>query len=373
MKRVYSSSSGTLSPKQHKPVLGVACLTLENLMKHDRTTPPLSRSAVVDMLTDKIDGLPDVPIILPSSTRSSQQSRSSSPSRPTDAQYRAGHLRRASIFVDEDIPPDVSQYVTHILAMASEDIDSLQRVSDKLWRKCKDLARRPSGETEWRMALHTAIDELRHPGLEIPPVRNARPIIPRKQSQPHQLAQEDAIDDGGSSSPDVAGVSVPIFKLKDSRPDICRAARSFLFDLQITSTFISDSHVTPVRLRFPFIVVEAKSGATGGNLYQAQNQAAVSGSTALRIFQNLADLHDAQGPSDKVLNLAFSVTTEGPIHELWLHFRRHEKGDFCMACVGSWRVTLHDGSLEFVRRLSAVLRWGNGNLRKKIVGILQEI
>jgi hypothetical protein len=110
---------------------------------------------------------------------------------------------------------------------------------------------------------------------------------------------------------------IPIFKLKDPRPDICvglsddylvkalepskgrSTARSFLYDLQDTSTLISDPHLTPLGLRFPFLIVEAKAGATGGNLYQAQNQAAVGGSTAVQIFETLSDLHCAQSLDQK--------------------------------------------------------------------------
>jgi hypothetical protein len=106
---------------------------------------------------------------------------------------------------------------------------------------------------------------------------------------------------------------IPIFKLKDPRPDICvglsddylakalepskgrSTARSFLYDLQDTSTVISDPHLTPLGLRFPFLIVEAKAGATGGNLYQAQNQAAVGGSRAVQIFETLSDLQYVLG------------------------------------------------------------------------------
>lgn len=49
-------------------------------------------------------------------------------------------------------------------------------------------------------------------------------------------------------------------------------------------------HGTPLGLRFPFFMIEAKyAAATGGNLYQTQNQAAVSGSVALRTFEALSD------------------------------------------------------------------------------------
>lgn len=200
---------------------------------------------------------------------------------------------------------------------------------------------------------------------------------------------------------------IPIFKLKDPRPDICvglsddylakalepskgrSTARSFLYDLQDTSTLISDPHITPLGLRFRFLIVEAKAGATGGNLYQAQNQAAVAGSTAVQIFETLSDLHCAQTldqeyagniegsnisvqhPTGVMLHLAFSITTEGPIHELWLHFRRPGEEDFYMGCRGTWRTTLKESSLDFLRHLSAVLRWGNSILKDNIISALQ--
>lgn len=157
------------------------------------------------------------------------------------------------------------------------------------------------------------------------------------------------------------------------------AARSFLLDLQDTSSLISDPHITPLGLRFPFLIVEAKAAATGGNLYQAQNQAAVSGSTALQILKSMSDLNQESQEGTGIRNqleqefkpkLAFSVTTEGPIHELWLHFRTSNE-DFCMACVGAWRTTLKDGSMDLLRHLFAVLKWGDGEFRNTIISTVQ--
>lgn len=164
-------------------------------------------------------------------------------------------------------------------------------------------------------------------------------------------------------------------------------ARRFLVDLQETSSLISDPHVTPLGLRFPFLVVEAKAAATGGNLYQAQNQAAVGGSAALQILKNLSDLQDmdegqgttedstavAQDSPNAKLRLAFSVTTEGPIHELWLHFQKPREEDFYMVCLGAWRTTLKESSMNFLQHLLAVLRWGNGGLKDNIISILQDL
>ncbi|PWY83799.1 hypothetical protein BO94DRAFT_599143 [Aspergillus sclerotioniger CBS 115572] len=375
MKRARPSSPGILSPKKRKRAPKRGDLTYENLREHDRVAPPLTTSA---------------------------------PCKVSDAQYRAGHLRRANIFVDEDTPPDVSDYVSDTFYLVPDkDFKTLQRVADELWLKCKELARRSSGEAEWTAALRTAIDELMPPGLEIvlnrgkqlnsswypfdwrgdlkPPVHNPRPTISQKQDQSHQLVQEGV---------NIAGPTVPIYKLEDPRPAICvglseesltnaleptkgrSAARNFLLDLQDTFTLISDPHVTPSSLRFPFLMVEAKSGATGGNLYQAQNQAAVSGSSALRILQRFSDLH-AQAldtESQASFYLALSITTDGPTHELWVHYQRPGEGGFYMVCsIGSWRTTLKDSSFEFARLLSAVLRWGNDTLGETILYMLEEM
>ncbi|KOC10967.1 hypothetical protein AFLA70_907g000080 [Aspergillus flavus AF70] len=243
-----------------------------------------------------------------------------------------------------------------------------------------------------------------------PPVQNPRPTIPRKRSQLHQLLRGNATADGLYQSTDSSRAIEPaIFKLKDPRPDICVGlsddsltdalrstkdsyiAQSLLLDMQDTSTLISDPHVTPLGLRFPFLIVEAKAGATGWNLYQAQNQAAVGGSTALLILKGLSGLRDGQDLNEEnyddveasnepgqaspniELNIVFSITTEGPVHESWIHFREPKEEDFCMVCIGTWRTTLKDGSPNFLRHLSAILRWGNGEFKDQIISVLKDL
>jgi hypothetical protein len=134
-------------------------------------------------------------------------------------------------------------------------------------------------------------------------------------------------------------------------------------------------------LRFPFLIVEAKACATGGNLYQAQNQAAVSGSAALQILKSVSDLQHTteldqedqdnmevsnQPDQPRAPNLVFSITTEGPVHELWVHFQG-SSDDFHMVCVRAWRITIKDDVIDFLHHLSAVLRWGNSEFRDMIV------
>ncbi|KAE8402482.1 hypothetical protein BDV37DRAFT_295336 [Aspergillus pseudonomiae] len=425
MKRSRSCSSTFSAIKQHKPASPTTRLTCSALEEHNNNTPSLPPCTLLQIASEKrTHNLSDIPIIPPPSTRSSQRSRSSSPVRPSDAQYRGGHLRRAKIFVGDEIPASISYYVdTRIFHNStSSGDDHLHQVSERLWRKSKELEKKPSGEAEWTEALYAAINDLKLVEFEAvrnrdwrtdlkPPVHNPRPTIPRKRSQRDQLLQENAATDSLYPSPDPSRAiepTIPVFRLKDPRPDICVGlsddsladslehtksrdiAQSLSFDMQDTSTLISDPHVTPLVLRFPFLIVEAKAGATGGNLYQAQNQAAVGGSTALLILKSLSDLVDSQdlnrenqdcveaspesgqATPDIKLNLAFSITTEWPVHELWLHFRSPNE-DFQMVCIGIWRTTSKNGSLNFLRHLSAVLSWGNGEFKDNLVSILQDL
>ena len=91
----------------------------------------------------------------------------------------------------------------------------------------------------------------------------------------------------------------------------------FLKDLQYEKALISCPAQSSLLLRFPSLVVEGKSYATGKSLYEAQNQAAVSGSMMLVMQQQLPEL-----AGGKFLNspLAFSICCEGPVLELWVHY-----------------------------------------------------
>ncbi|KAE8153155.1 hypothetical protein BDV25DRAFT_169490 [Aspergillus avenaceus] len=381
MKRSRSCSPTCSATKQHKLASSITCLTHDALEEHNHHTLSLPPYTLLQVASEqRAHNLSDIPIIPPPSTHSSQRSRSSSPAKP--------------IF---------------FYNLISSDNDHLHQVSERLWRKSKELEKKPSGEAEWTEALYAAINDVKPVGFEAvhnrdwrtdlkPPVHNPRPTIPRKRGQLHQL---NTATDSLYPFPDPSYAiepTIPVFRLKDPRPDICVGlsdnsladslehtkgrdiAQSLLLNMQDTSTLISNPHVTPLGLRFPFLIVEAKAGATGGNLYQAQNQAAVGGSTALLILKSLSDLRDSQdsveasNKSDPAikLNLAFSVTTEGPVHELWLHFRKPNE-DLQMVCIGLWRTTSKDGSLDLLRHLSAVLRWGNGEFKDNLVGILQDL
>jgi hypothetical protein len=131
--------------------------------------------------------------------------------------------------------------------------------------------------------------------------------------------------------------------------------------------FVSDPHQVPLGLRFPFLIVEAKGLNTGGNLIHAQNQAAVAAASALNILRDLDALtsnpnHVAQL---SIPSIVFSLATEGPTHELWVHYRTGNEYD--MSCLESWRTTLPGHSEKLVECLRRVMEWGASDFKESIV------
>jgi hypothetical protein len=161
------------------------------------------------------------------------------------------------------------------------------------------------------------------------------------------------------------------------------AADSMLEVLQSTLLYPSqDSPPRPVlcsrpternlSLHSPFLIVEGKSIATGQTVYDAQNQAAVAGSCALNILNGLADLaahlDGHVSDVDTASPMVFSICTQGPYHELWVHYTTMENGlqqwnmNMVKVCHGSFQ----DGVLEFLVAVDNVMRWGTSDFLKGI-------
>ncbi|KAK7178185.1 transposase [Paraphaeosphaeria sporulosa] len=118
----------------------------------------------------------------------------------------------------------------------------------------------------------------------------------------------------------------------------------------------TDPHEQTIGLHFPFLIFEAKGNA---GLFGAQNQAAVGAACMLRIL-HLVYCHDL---------VVWSVTTEGPIHELWVHHRDTE-GKYQSVYVGVWRMTNPEGAKAFVGAMARLMLWGSTVYTQKILQAL---
>jgi len=132
-------------------------------------------------------------------------------------------------------------------------------------------------------------------------------------------------------------------------------------------------------LAFPFAVVEGKAYSTGKQIFEAENQAAVSGACGLKIQLDLDDLVDHATTLPTSSNaeppLFFSITTQGPIHELWVHWTVVEDGVrmFNSKLLDSCNALLLERGKEFIVRLNNVCSWGTGPFIKSVVERLGKV
>lgn len=141
-----------------------------------------------------------------------------------------------------------------------------------------------------------------------------------------------------------------------------------LVNHQAAGSILSDPHAADMGVRFPFLVVEAKGLSLNGSLISAQNQAAISGASMLHI---LRDLDEAAHSSPPSLALCFSIVTEGPVHELWVHFEHNRA--FHMESLRSWRTTRARDAHELVHFLANIMDWGRDRFRHGVVERLNNV
>lgn len=71
------------------------------------------------------------------------------------------------------------------------------------------------------------------------------------------------------------------------------------------------------------------------------------------------------------LEFCFSVVVKGPLHELWMHFKREEK--FHMVNLKIWRTAMGSHSKELLNCLGLIVEWGKGDFKKHIVKLLNRV
>lgn len=92
-------------------------------------------------------------------------------------------------------------------------------------------------------------------------------------------------------------------------------AGGYLKKLQRDQELFSNPTQHPIDIRFAVLVTEGKSHATGKTVYEAQNQASVSGSCINNQQHQLADLTERASAGSfhsKLLPTGFSICTQGP-------------------------------------------------------------
>lgn len=105
-------------------------------------------------------------------------------------------------------------------------------------------------------------------------------------------------------------------------------ANDLLRVLQLQGKLYSDPTVDYLDVQFPIQVVEGKAYATGKTIFEAENQAVVSGACMVNLQQQLIDLYESIFPNAEKskTSFAFSVCTEGPVIKYWVNYSLVEEG-----------------------------------------------
>jgi hypothetical protein len=183
--------------------------------------------------------------------------------------------------------------------------------------------------------------------------------------------------------------SLPVIPVKTPRPDITAGLRhstvvhalvarglgkikasKILETLQQQQVLCSDPVQQALPIRFSHMVVEGKSYSTGKPVFEAQNQAAVSGSCMTNLQHMLTDLTKRASPGSYHSNapLAFSICTEGPHMELWVHYTTLTEGVrmYNMNILKTCHASIEEGVVDFLTMVDLVMDWASTDFLNEI-------
>lgn len=344
----------------------------------------------------------------------------------------------ANVFVDHfpEAPAQVEAQLNQIFApqpWTEHRKKLIETLTNQYCEECRVLAKKCAGENEWRGNLFLGLlqplvrldpEIMMLSASEKPWLSSLKPTAP----SPYELISHSAYSMDSAIQPSTTSSTTPgtpqsrppasVFPntptfsvlsttpsdvssdspngLLTSKPDITlglahtsftSVQRRVLMLLQDDKHLISEPHQTQIGLRFPFLIVESKGGAAGGNMISAQNQAAVDGACALNILGDFQDVvtriiptpthaqsanedDGKQEEQDTSQPILFSVTTEGPLHEIWVHYRLGEA--YHMTCYRAWRITRHQDACEFVHALANIVEWGLRGFRECVLHQLEQ-
>ena len=154
-------------------------------------------------------------------------------------------------------------------------------------------------------------------------------------------------------------------------------ADGFLKFLQEQQSLCSSPSQHDIPIRFPLLVVEGKSYSTGKFVFEAQNQAAVSGSCMVNMQLQLDELFESFAPGSytKKAPLAFSICTEGPHIELWVHYTTSTNGkrNYNMSILKTCHALLLAGVVDFLVVVDRVLSWASSEFADDVAKQLASV
>ncbi|OQV09475.1 hypothetical protein CLAIMM_13593 isoform 1 [Cladophialophora immunda] len=351
--------------------------------------------------------------IVPSEEDTVRSQRSSN----TNAFYRHKHLQAVQIHIHAE-PPDYIEAAANRIVNArvsKQRRAELRVVAQGLSDDCLKNVRAQSGEDDFINPLHTALKALGLKNLclhEKAEWREELKLILDRESASSSSLESNTMLPPAPPVPEKEGDRYPI---KNPRPDLSigtdltalvsalsaqklNKAKATVFIDWLQNEMVQHEPEGPLEpmlllvpavraldLAFPFAVVEGKAYSTGKQIFEAENQAAVSGAYALKIQLDLDSLVNSGAIRSGALPtssnthppLFFSITTQGPIHELWLwyHWTVYDDGvrKFESKLLDSCNALVLERGEDFVVKLNNVGNWGTGPFVKSLVERLGKV
>ncbi|KAL8670465.1 MAG: hypothetical protein Q9168_005005 [Polycauliona sp. 1 TL-2023] len=352
---------------------------------------------------------------------------------PSHAFYRFNVLHQANVcIVTEDPPPTLqtqldtifkrkvskerkgqisaiakekSLLLSELLRGAHREDDLVELVHEILFAMHKDNALTHPRKADWIHELKPRIQQQQFWNFDIPHQRNAglnnaSDHLGKRQQTDQSVSSPDASQSEMPPPPvpSLQPQSIQDAAIKTPRPDFTCGfrtstvtnalqerglselrAHSFLEALQLESKLYSNPTQQSLKVRFPILVLEGKAYATGKTLFEAENQAAVSGSAMLILQRQLEVLHDtivlSSNAEREKSPVAFSLCTEGPILELWVHYIVTQEGTttYCMDILATCHASICDELERFLSKTDCLIEWYKNEYLREVVDQLLAI
>lgn len=330
----------------------------------------------------------------------------------TTAYYRYKHLRAARIYIHTNPPDDIQNAINAIVEAepSKERRAELKAISQELHNGCTKAVKAAIGEDDCVQLFLIALTAMNHRSLCLRAKADWREELKPTIQSSLNLNFMDFNFIAGDQQQEVDDVSTPS-RIKIPRPDISIGTQHTTLISALSSQNLNDIEgeefleelqnkmmrrkpggpeepmliSVPAQrasdLVFPFAVVEGKAYSTGKQVFEAENQAAVSGACGLKIQLCLDELAKDATTSSDILSsknqppLFFSICTQGPFHELWVHYTNVEHGvrKFNMALLKICHGVLLNGVVDFIIAVDNMLRWGTGQFVESVVERLGKV
>ena len=178
------------------------------------------------------------------------------------------------------------------------------------------------------------------------------------------------------------GLSVAIQSICEPKPDVAYGytLQGFSPSQQITQrSTVNGANLSKFSrlakdLYWPFLVVEFKAPAVGGNIYVAENQCAGGGSASLLACQILhSTASQANDSTDLTDSVAYSAAIDGAAANLLVHW--YDVGDemYCLERIHHYDLNRPEDIQKFQLHTKNIVDWGVGSRLKNIRAALDVI